>query len=108
MQNPTSLIKNASLFKKITNKDYQEQHYKKYDEIYKQKMENQLWNKRFPKIDRINKKINKALLKTQQMYPSFLDKLIGFYERKNTSQNDRMYILIELKKYYSNKTIQFF
>ncbi|MCW1591155.1 hypothetical protein OLV19_08795 [Campylobacter jejuni] len=37
MQNPTSLIKNASLFKKITNKDYQEQHYKKYDEIYKTK-----------------------------------------------------------------------
>lgn len=31
------------------------------------------------------------------MYPSFLDKLIGFYERKNTSQKDRMYILAELK-----------
>lgn len=56
-----------------------------------------MWNKRSPKIDRIDKNINKALLKTQQMYPSFLDKLIGFYERKNTSQKDRMYILAELK-----------
>ncbi|WP_412175034.1 toll/interleukin-1 receptor domain-containing protein [Campylobacter sp. RKI_CA19_01116] len=108
MQKPNSLIKNVSLFKKIINKEYQEQHYKKYNEIYKQNMENQLWDKRFPKIDRIDKKINKALSKTQQMCPSFFDKLIGFYERKNTSQSDRMYILAELKKYYSNKIIQFF
>ena len=42
------------------------------------------------------------------MIPDYLDQLIGLYERKNTSQKDRMYILLELKKYYNDKIIQFF
>lgn len=46
--------------------------------------------------------------KTQQVTPSFLDQLIGLYERKNTSQKDRVYILAELKKYYSETIIMFF
>lgn len=46
--------------------------------------------------------------KTQQVTPEFLDKLIGLYERKNTSQKDKIYILLELKKYYNPKIIQFF
>ncbi len=42
------------------------------------------------------------------MTPEFIDKMIGLYERKNTSQKDKMYILLELQKYYSPKIIQFF
>lgn len=34
--------------------------------------------------------------------------MIGLYERKNASQKDRLYILLELKKYYSPKIINFF
>ena len=56
----------------------------------------------------LNQKIEKALSKAQQVTPSFIDQLIGLYERKNTSQKDRRYILLELKKYYSDKIIQFF
>lgn len=53
-----------------------------------------LWLKRKPKIERVNQKIEKALSKVQQVTPSFIDQLIGLYERKNTSQKDRRYILL--------------
>ena len=43
-------------------------------------------------------KIEKAILKTQQVTPSYVDQLIGLYERKRTSQKDKVYILLELKR----------
>lgn len=67
-----------------------------------------LWAKREPKIQTINEKIDRAKSKVQQVTPAYIDQLIGLYERKNTSQKDRAYILAELKKYYSPKIIQFF
>lgn len=67
-----------------------------------------LWRKRKPKIQAINEKIERAKSKVQQVTPAFIDQLIGLYERKNTNQKDRVYILAELKKYYSPKIIQFF
>lgn len=57
-----------------------------------------LWEARKYKIDRINSKIEIALSKTQQVTPSFINQLIGLYERKNTTQKDKVYILLELKK----------
>lgn len=62
--------------------------------------ENSLWNKRASKILKIDEKINKAKSKIQQITPMYLNKLIGLYERKHTSQKDKMHILMELKKYY--------
>ena len=56
-----------------------------------------LWEARKSKIDRINSKIEIALSKTQQVTPSFINQLIGLYERKNTTQKDKVYILLELK-----------
>ena len=53
-------------------------------------------------------RIDKALHKTQQMEPEFLDKLMGCYDRKNATQKDRVYILLELEKYYCPKVIDFF
>ena len=67
-----------------------------------------LWAKRGPKIQAINEKIDRAKSKVQQVTPAYIDQLIGLYERKNTSQKDRVYILTELKKYYSPEIIQFF
>lgn len=67
-----------------------------------------LWAKREPKIQAINEKIDRAKSKVQQVTPAYIDQLIGLYERKDTSQKDRVYILAELKKYYSPKIIQFF
>lgn len=108
MPKPKNLLKKVTLFKTILSVEYKNEWYNKYTDeeccLYKAS----LWNKRKPKIDKINKKIQTALEKTQQITPEYVDQLIGLYERKNTSQKDRMYILIELKKYYSPKIIQFF
>ena len=67
-----------------------------------------LKEKRITKINRITEKIERAKGKTQQVTPDFLDQLTGLYDRKNTSQKDKVYILAELKKYYSPKIIKFF
>lgn len=53
-------------------------------------------------------KIDKALERAQRVEPEFLDRLIGLYDRKNTTQKDRVYIIHELEKYYCPKTITFF
>ena len=77
------------------------------DEVYRLNCE-KLWNKRKGKIEKITKKINNARANTQMVTPEFLDKLMGLYERKNTSQKDKVYIIIELMKYYNPKIIAFF
>ena len=108
MKAPDVLLMDASQCKEILSKEYQRIHFDNYTEESRVLARENLWLKRKPKIERVNQKIEKALSKTQQVTPSFIDQLIGLYERKNTSQKDRRYILLELKKYYSDKTIQFF
>lgn len=108
MPQPEVLLKSIPTFKKLLSIKYQEFHYRNYSEEIHDKFQKELWSLRFPKIDRINKKIELAISKTQQVTPAFLDRLIGLYERKNTTQKDRVYILAELKKYYCEKIIQFF
>ena len=105
---PEVLLMDASRCKKILSKEYQRIHFDNYTEESGVLARENLWLKRKPKIERVNQKIDKALSKVQQVTPSFIDQLIGLYERKNTSQKDRRYILLELKKYYSDKIIQFF
>lgn len=108
MKAPEVLLMDTSRCKKILSKGYQRIHCDNYSEESRVLARENLWLKRKPKIEKVNQKIEKALSKTQQVTPSFIDQLIGFYERKNTSQKDRRYILLELKKYYSDKIIQFF
>ncbi len=67
-----------------------------------------LWEKRRKKISRIDTKIEKAKSKTQTVTPVFLDKLMGLYDKKNTSQKDKVYIIYELMKYYNPTVIAFF
>lgn len=108
MKKPEVLLLDVPECKKILSKKYKHFHYDNYKEEKRIFAQDSLLKKRKPKIERINQKIEKALSKTQQVTPSFTDKLIGLYERKNTSQKDRKYILLELKKYYSDKIIKFF
>jgi hypothetical protein len=108
MKAPEVLLMDASRCKKILSKEYQRIHFDNYTEESRVLARENLWLKRKPKIERVTQKIEKALSKTQQVTPSFIDQIIGLYERKNTSQKDRRYILLELKKYYSDKIIQFF
>lgn len=108
MERPEVLLLKANQCTKILSKKYRHIHYDNYSEEKRIAAQENLLKQRKPKIERINQKIEKALSKTQQVTPSFIDQLIGLYERKRTSQKDRRYILLELKKYYSDRIIQFF
>lgn len=108
MKKPERLLQSVSLYKKVTSFEYKKHYSDSFSEEDFLKAKEALWSKRRPRIERIDQKIEKALAKTQQITPAYLDQLIGFYERKNTSQKDRLYILLELKKYYSPKIIRFF
>ena len=108
MKKPEVLLLNAPQCKMILSDKYRQEYREKYREEIQILERKNLWEKRKGKIEKINRKIEKALLKTQQVTPSFIDQLIGLYERKNTSQKDRRYILLELTKYYNEKIIQFF
>ena len=108
MESPEALLWKVNLVKVIMNNEYREQYDENYSEEAVEKARKELYDKRKGNIEKIRNKIEKAKLKTQQVTPEFLDQLIGLYERKNTSQKDRMYILLELKRYYNEKIIQFF
>lgn len=108
MLEPDKLIKTLPLFKKMLTKEYREKYSKTFDEEKLRYKREELLKNRQPKIKRIDEKIEKALSKTQRVTPTYLDKLIGLYERKRTTQKDKVYILLELKKYYSEKIINFF
>ena len=108
MKKPEVLLLDVYQYKKVLSKKYQQAHYNNFTQKNCILARKGLWEKRKPKIAKINQKIENALSKTQQVTPTFIDQLIGLYERKNTSQKDRRYILLELKKYYSDKIIQFF
>lgn len=42
------------------------------------------------------------------MEPIYFEKMMGLYDRKGTTQKDRVYIMYELTKYYSPEIVQFF
>ena len=108
MKKPEDLLHECWMYKKLISDRYKEKHKKAFFSE-KQLLETLLlWDERKHKIDRITQKIKKAKEKTQQVTPEFLDKLIGLYERKNTSQKDKVYIILELKKYYTKQIIRFF
>ena len=98
MSEPELLIQRVSAFKKIFSESYKYAHWNAYSERNRVDSSVKLWEARKYKIDRINSKIEIALSKTQQVTPSFINQLIGLYERKNTTQKDKVYILLELKK----------
>lgn len=108
MEEPEKLLCSSNKYREIMSVDRRKVYATNYSEEEVSKLTQILWNKRKPKIERIDNKIEHAKSRTQQMTPEFIDQLIGFYERKNTSQKDKMYILLELQKYYSFKIIQFF
>lgn len=98
MEIPEKLIKQSQVFKKISSSVFKKTHSQSFNQDTVDREYQQLWKKRESKIEKINVKIEKAKLKTQQVTPNFLDKLIGLYERKNTTQKDKMYILLVLCK----------
>lgn len=108
MLQPELIVSNLKISQKITSEKYKENYNLKYDEDIRSKNLEILEKQRLPKIKRINDKIEKAKLKAQQMEPFYLDVLIGLYDKKNTTQKDKVYIMLELEKYYCPKVISFF
>lgn len=105
---PEILLKNLPALNKMLRPDTIENHRNNFS-IQKQN-ENRiiLEKKRLPKIKKRQEKIDKAKERAQEIEPEFLDALMGFYDRKNASQKDKVYILLELEKYYCKKTVNFF
>lgn len=108
MNAPTEILFECSMYEKLASDFYKENYNNNFSYERCLMEREKLWNKRKNKIDRVTQKIEKAKSKTQQVTPIFLEKLIGLYERKNTSQKDKVYIILELQKYYSHQIIQFF
>lgn len=108
MDTPDKIVKKLSVFKKITDRVYIYQHQNKYNEEGREQYKSNFTVQRNPKIKRIYDKIEKAKIKTQQVEPQFLDALIGLYDKKSTTQKDKVYIFVELQKYYCPKVIKFF
>ena len=105
---PEIMIEKNTAFKQLLKVEVKKAYADGFSEEVCQVENVALWRRRERKIKRINDKIVKAVSKTQTVTPDFLDTLIGLYERKNTTQMDRMYIIYELMKYYNPKVIQFF
>lgn len=102
------IIRNNVKFKYLLSDKTKSNYRSSFDENIWKKNKDALWRERKNKIARIDTKISNAKAKTQMVTPVFLDQLIGLYNRINTSQKDRMYIIHELKKYYNPKVIKFF
>lgn len=106
---PIELLKSNQTVKKLLKKENQVEYALKYDADLAKENADRLMAKRKPKIDRITRKIEVAKFKTQIVSDTpFLDKLIGLYERKKTSQLNKLYIINELTKFYNKKIINFF
>lgn len=103
-----NLIKSLPIYNNILSNEYKIEYKEKFDENkYNENIKN-FEVKRKPKVKKIYDKIEKAKRKTQQVEPDFLDSLMGLYNRKNTTQKDKVYIIKELEKYYCHKVITFF
>lgn len=102
------LIRTLPIYNRVLSDEYKIKHQEKFDESEYLININTFSAKRNPRIRKIIDKIEIAKLKTQQVEPEFLDSLMGLYDRKNTSQKDKVYIMKELEKYYCNKVLNFF
>lgn len=102
------MILHLSISKRLLSESYRIEHNTNFSEKEREERELSLAKARNPKIQKRQKRIDTATLRMQKVEPEYLDALMGFYDRKNTSQKDRMYIMIELEKYYCPKVISFF
>lgn len=108
MPNPVKILLGLSETKKLLSEDEIENHKVFIGTSEGIKAFEDFSSERLRKNAKRKGKIDKALERAQKVEPEFLDRLIGLYDRKNTTQKDRVYIMHELEKYYCPKTITFF
>jgi hypothetical protein len=105
---PVEILESLKITKKLLDANYKKSHNKLFDKNNQQENIQKLNQTRLPKINKIKSKIETAKKRAQLVEPKFLDKLMGLYDRKTTTQKDKVYIFKELEKYYCTKTIKFF
>ena len=105
---PEQYIRNSNIFKKIISYQYKQTHKKNFNQLNYEEETKKFELKRAPKIKKIINKIEKIKRKTQQVSPNHIERTIGLYSRKRTSQKDKVYILKDLQKYYSPEINDFF
>ncbi len=105
---PEILLKRLSIVKELLDSKRVEEHQRNFSMERYDENKRILDKKRFSKIKKRQENIDKARGRAQQVEPEFLDALMGFYDRKNATQKDKVYIFGELEKYYCSKTINFF
>lgn len=108
MPKPEEFILDLPIYKRISQTRYKTEYKRKFNADEQIKYKEVFEKKRIPKIEKRMEKVGKAKLKAQEVEPQFLDVLMGLYDRKNTSQKDKVYIMKELQKYYCSKVINFF
>ncbi len=102
------IILSSAVYKTIMSEKYISNHKTTFSKESTDIETKKLSSKREAKIKKIDDKIQRSLQKTQQVEPEFLDALMGLYDRKQTTQKDKVYILNELQKYYNDKVLKFF
>lgn len=108
MCTPEDLLQSLGVYQRIFSESYINAHAENFSDDTYLLNEQKLLASRMPKIQARIEKIDAMKRKVQLVEPVFLDSLMGLYDRKNTSQKDRVYILKELEKYYCPKVINFF
>ena len=94
MDKPEKLLYSSGKYREILSVERRKNYVANYSEERVSELKQKLWDKRKPKIEKINQKIENAKSKTQQVTPEYIDQLIGFYERKNTSiMNNKLLIV---------------
>lgn len=108
MKKTRSFILSLPVVLKILKPESKQQHFDNYNHSNRTIEKTRLNNKLIPKINKILEKRKIARGKAQAIEPFYLDQLMGLYDKKRTSQKDKVYIFKELEKYYCKKTINFF
>lgn len=102
------ILKRKTLMKKLLKLEIKKEYQVNFKEEIVQKKYIELQKERELKNKSRYENLLKAQERVQKVEPEFLDKLLGLYFRKTTTQKEKMYLFSEIEKYYCKKTINFF
>ena len=109
MSRPEDLLFSLKYTKSLLKEENKEKYRQFYGTNKHKELLEEFISQRNKKIAKIQRKIDRAFERMQRVEPEFLDRLMGLYDSKNTKvKRDRVYILLELEKYYCPKVINFF
>ncbi|QNM15798.1 toll/interleukin-1 receptor domain-containing protein [Fusobacterium hominis] len=102
------ILKRKTSMKKLLKLEIKKEYQVNFKEEIVQKKYIELQKERELKNKSRYENLLKAQERVQKVEPEFLDKLLGLYFRKTTTQKEKMYLFSEIEKYFCKKTINFF